>query len=193
MRERGGLLLCAGLALLFVSVAADADLLRCKGPDGKMIYTNDKALCPQAKPFEPEGEVQSGGPPAVSKPAESTPGVTPEDAALAERKQRSEARQRAAEEEESRAQAWRDKKTQRETALAKIQKRRAYLETFFALCNVGGTVVARDAAGVERNVRCTDIRSQYAALGKDEERARQQLEALPDECRRAGCLPGWIR
>ena len=49
----------AGLAGLLVFAApAAADLLRCKGPDGKVIYTDKADVCPGADPFEPTGVIQ---------------------------------------------------------------------------------------------------------------------------------------
>jgi len=169
-------------AVLWPGGTLRADLLRCTGPDGKTIYTDSKALCPEAEPFEPRGELQSG-PPAA---AES-------DDALADRQRRAADRLRRAEAEAGEAARWRDKKNQLEEALAAVQARRTYLASFLAMCNRGGSVVTRDAAGIKRPVPCKDIRAEYASLGDDEMRAQATLDSLPEECRRAGCLPGWIR
>jgi hypothetical protein len=38
------------------------------------------------------------------------------------------------------------------------------------------------------------VRRDYASLEKQQEETRAYLdEGLEEECRRAGCLPGWIR
>lgn len=179
--------LYAVCALACLAAAAEADLLRCMGPDGKWIYTDNKALCPEAKPFEPKGEIQS------TRPApEQAPAAAPENS-VKDRLRRAEARRRAAEAEEAEAQSWRDKKSQIEQTLERIQDRRTYLEKFVTLCNRGGLVFARDDAGIKRTVKCSSIKSQYANLEGEEAKARKDLERLPEECRRAGCLPGWLR
>jgi hypothetical protein len=48
-------------ALLVLTVPGDArgDLLRCPGPDGNVIFTDDPSVCPGAEPFEPSGTVHS--------------------------------------------------------------------------------------------------------------------------------------
>ncbi|MEN8162353.1 MAG: hypothetical protein ABFS41_19940, partial [Myxococcota bacterium] len=60
--------------------------------------------------------------------------------------------------------------------------------------NRGHEVWATDRDGLKRGVDCNDAKRQEAQL----RRATQQLEhylaeGLEDECRRSGCLPGWIR
>jgi hypothetical protein len=178
---RAWLALAAIACVLAPGIRAGADLLRCVGPDGKTIYTDSKALCPDAKPFEPDGAIQAG--PAASGARDP----------LDDRQRRAASRLRRAEVEAGEAARWRDKKTELEEALAAIQERRSYLASFLAMCNRGGSVVTRDAAGIKRPVPCKDIRAEHASLGADEERAQAALDSLPDECRRAGCLPGWIR
>jgi hypothetical protein len=159
-----------------------AELLQCEGPDGKTIYTDNKALCPDSTPFEPGGTLQPGPPPASGS-----------GKGLAGRQQRAADRLLRDQAQEGEAARWRDKKGQLEKALAEIQERRSYLASFLAMCNRGGSVVSRDAAGIERPVPCKDIRHEHASLEGDEERAQAALDELPEECRRAGCLPGWIR
>jgi hypothetical protein len=176
------LALGAAVTVLWPGAAPRADLLRCKGPDGKTIYTDNKALCPEAKPFEPAGAIQPG-PPAANESGDP----------LADRQQRAADRQRQAETEAGEAARWRDRNRQLSEALAGIQERRSYLASFLAMCNRGGSVITRDAAGIKRPVPCKDIRAEYASLADEEARAQAALDELPEECRRAGCLPGWIR
>jgi hypothetical protein len=172
----------AAAAALWTPAIARADLLQCKGPDGKTVYTDNKAVCPEAKPFEPAGELQPG--PAD---ANATRG------GLADRQQRAADRLRRDQTEEGEAAMWRARKTELEEALTTVQSRRSYLGSFLAMCNRGGSVISRDAAGIKRPVPCSEIRTEYASLAGDEERAQAALDELPEECRRAGCLPGWIR
>ena len=182
---RGALI--AACLLVLPAASADAGLLRCMGPDGKMIYTDNKALCPEAKPFEPAGAIQYGSKQAASVPA------SPQRSSLQNRMRRAEARLRAAEAEEDEARRWRDKKLQLEQDLESLDERRAYFKKYVTLCNRGGYVITRDESGIKRRVKCRTIKSQYASLGLDQERVRADLEDLPEDCRRAGCLPGWLR
>jgi hypothetical protein len=181
-RRLSWLALAATAAVLSKGVALRADLLQCKGPDGKTIYTDSKALCPEAKPFEPGGVLQPGPPAAAGS----------EDP-LADRQRRAADRLRKAQQEEGEAAQWRSRKAELAKALAELEERRDYLASFLAMCNRGGSVITRDAAGIKRPVPCKEIRAEHASLGDDVTTAQAALDALPEECRRAGCLPGWIR
>lgn len=174
----------AGMVAAPVSEAA-AELFRCEGPDGRTIFTDNKARCPGREPFEPEGEVQK------ATPSSEAPAAV--ERGLAARKARAEARKRAYEAQEAEARRWRDVKQQREAALRELLEEREALEEFVTWCNRGGYVTRRDDAGIKRRVSCTKIQADYDALDEIEAKARAKLEALPEECRRAGCLPGWIR
>jgi hypothetical protein len=157
------------------------------GSDGQVIYTDNKALCPGAKPFEPAGEIHFG-----SKPAASGPAAIRENP-LENRLRRAQARLRAAEAEEGEAQRWRDKKLRLEQELVNLDERRTYLEKFVTLCNRSGYVITRDKSGIKRRVKCKTIKTQFVTVGLDHERVQADLEGLSEECRRAGCLPGWLR
>ena len=55
-------------------------------------------------------------------------------------------------------------------------------------------MTTRDKAGIKRAVPCSEIRGEFDVLDQREARVRNYLEnELPEECRRAGCLPGWLR
>lgn len=183
------LLGAAVVALAAVAPPARADLLRCIGPDGKMIYTDNKALCPEAEPFEPKGELQRDESSLERGERPASPGPDALDARL----QRARQRQAAFEAEQGEAERWRRKKEKLEQDVENLRQKREYLEKFITNCNRGGLVYARDDAGIKRTVKCTEIKSQYAALGAEEEAAYAALAALPEECRKAGCLPGWLR
>jgi hypothetical protein len=179
-----GLLL---LAIAWVAASAQADLLRCKGPDGRTIYTDKKALCPGAEPFEPSAELQQA-------PGAESPDGAAAPAPFDERRDRAAARKRAAEAEEGEARRWRLKKEKGEDALEALTRRRAELDDFVTWCNRGGSVVTRDDAGIKRSVSCATIRKQYAEIDGEEAKLRGYLtRGLSEECRKAGCLPGWIR
>jgi hypothetical protein len=179
--------LAALLLWTTVSLPAAADLLRCVGPDGKVIYTDNKAVCPEAEPFEPDAELQK-------EDTAARAGQTPAAAdPLAERLRRARQRQAAAEAEEGEAERWQQKKTKLEEEIEKLRQKREHLERFITNCNRGGLTYARDDAGIKRTLKCSDIKAQYANLGAEEEAAHAALAALPEECRKAGCLPGWLR
>lgn len=163
---------------------AGAELYRCKGPDGKTLYTDNKALCPGADAFEPQGEVQEApGPDARSTPASRDT-----------RADRAEARRLAEESEQGEARRWRQKREDAERRLEEVGQRRAYLGEYVTWCNRGGSVLMRDDAGIKRKIPCTALRAEIATLETEEAQLHQYLEQeLPEACRRAGCLPGWLR
>ena len=99
----------------------------------------------------------------------------------------------ALEAEEGEAERWRQKKQKLEGDIERLRQKREFLERFITNCNRGGLTYARDDAGIKRTIECDDIKAQYASLGEEEEEAQAALAALPEECRRAGCLPGWLR
>lgn len=171
---------------------SSAELLRCKDATGKMIYTNNKALCPGAKPFEPRGSVQTPSSAGRSDPsAASRPSLGANPAA---RLQRARERRRAADAQAGEAARWLQKKQDAEKELARILEYRQELRGAVTWCNRGNVVYDRDSSGIKRTVSCDRIQAEYAGLEDDIQEARDYLEnGLPDECRKAGCLPGWLR
>lgn len=168
-----------GLALL-ASSGARAELLRCTGPDGKTIYTDDKSVCPEAKPFEPSAVLHGTERQAPAAPVEH--------------RQRAASRESAQDADAGEAQRWRDMRIAQEEELNRIAAERAELKGFVAWCNRGGSVVSRDEAGIKQSVRCDELRGMMAALDTRKAEIEEYLEhGLAEECRRAGCLPGWIR
>ena len=181
-----GALLCGALSAALLGSAfapeARADLLRCKGPDGRTIYTDDAAVCPGAEPFEPAGSLQN---------------VEPVAPAAKGRQQRLDAveRQRLKDQAEAgEIERWQLKKRAKEEELQSIAQRREELLDLVTWCNRGGRVVTYDDAGIKRAVRCSDVKKELKALEQQEAKVRHYLQnELAEECRRAGCLPGWIR
>ena len=162
------------LALALPATAAHAELFRCTGPDGKTIYTDQKQMCPGAEPSEPTGVVHRA--------------ETPEGAPAAP------SRETGALEVHSEAAQWKQKRLDAESAIEKIQARRAWMKPYVGHCNRGGWVTTRDDAGIPQQVNCSVLRREFAALDQQEAEARAYLtEGLAEECRRAGCLPGWLR
>ena len=172
----------AGFAL-----PASAELFKCRGPDGRMIFTDQKEQCPGADPFTPEAVIHKAEPPAA---AATGAGVDARpDPASARRKARL-----VREAEESQAAHWRQKKTAAETELVEIAERRDWLQQYVAHCNRGGTITTRDDAGIKQVVKCSVIKDEFYSLDARASEVQAYLdEGLRDECRKAGCLPGWIR
>ncbi|MGH0032825.1 MAG: hypothetical protein ACQGVC_23775 [Myxococcota bacterium] len=190
-RCRRGLLSALGGAVLLAAVPAGAELLRCMGPDGKMIYTDKKEVCPEAEPFEPKGELQVGSTTGEREQREEA--ASSSRSRLAERRRRANERMAALEAQQGEEQRWRKKKADLEQEIEKTVARREYLKKFVTNCNRGGIVWARDEAGIKRKVKCSDIKRQFAEIQEKEQHANARLAELPEECRKAGCHPGWLR
>lgn len=182
---RGWAAMGVALAALGLVTAGEAraELFRCTGPDGGTVYTDDKSTCPGVEEHEPKGRVLT-----VPTSPESRP-----PAARARLRRQHDARLRD-QAEEAEAARWRRKKEAKEAELQDLLTRRDSLREFLTWCNRGGYVMRRDEAGIKRRVSCTTIRSQYASFEERAETVRTYLDTgLAEECRRAGCLPGWIR
>ncbi|HEY5657352.1 MAG TPA: hypothetical protein VIY27_06145, partial [Myxococcota bacterium] len=179
MRSAGalaGALLCGALSAALLGSAfapeARADLLRCKGPDGRTIYTDDAAVCPGAEPFEPAGSLQN---------------VEPVAPAAKGRQQRLDAveRQRLKDQAEAgEIERWQLKKRAKEEELQSIAQRREELLDLVTWCNRGGRVVTYDEAGIKKAVRCSDVKKELKALDQQEASVRHYLQyELAEECR----------
>ncbi|HKA16651.1 MAG TPA: DUF4124 domain-containing protein [Myxococcota bacterium] len=181
MRIAGAI--AALLAVAALAGAARAELFRCKGPDGKMIYTDQKHTCPGADPSEPTGVVHHAETPEPSRrgadvaPAAHAPGAAATDPGA------------GAEE------FWRQKKRDAEQQLAQIRAQRERFDISAGHCKrPGAYVVTRDDAGIQKVANCSELLREFHALEAKEAAARDYLASgLSDECRRAGCLPGWVR
>jgi hypothetical protein len=171
--------------VVLAPASALGELFRCKGSDGKVVFTDDKSVCPDAKPFEPSGRVS--GPTADAAPTRGDPpALRARPAPIVRRDAESV--------ERAEAERWRGKRAAKESELAALADRREELRGFVAICNRRGRVVTFDEAGIKHEVPCKVVQRRFAKLDDEEARIREYLEkGLADECRRAGCLPGWIR
>jgi hypothetical protein len=170
------LLLAVGLWL--APSAASAELYKCQGADGKTLFTSDRSQCPGASAHEPTGNIQRSqpSPAAASAPLSARP-----------------ARARATD-DEAEAQAWRAKRHGAESALRETEAQLATLREVAGWCNRGHEVWAEDQDGLRHGVDCEDVDTQEAAVRREQKRLKAYLaEGLEEECRRAGCLPGWLR
>ena len=176
-----GRISCAAALLgLALSAGAHAETYQCQGPDGKTLFTSDRSLCPGAALHESRGQLQraSGGP--------ELPPARPRESA--------ESRARRAFEGDAEAGAWRGKRASAEAELGQARARLEALHQVAGWCNRGHEVWATDADGLRHGVDCEELKAQQKALRREERRLEAYLaEGLEEECRRAGCLPGWIR
>jgi hypothetical protein len=162
---------------LVFAVPGAAELFRCTGPDGETIFTDQRGVCPNEEAFEPDA--------VLHKATDTTKGR----AAMARHRQRVEERAT-----ESLEQAWKQKQTDAQTRIEQIQERREKMKPYVNHCNRGGYVTTRDDAGIEDVVNCSELRHDFAKLDDLEQDAKNYLtNVLPEECRKAGCLPGWLR
>jgi hypothetical protein len=185
MSTRGAALVLL-LAVSLCATAARGELFRCTGPDGKVIFTDQKQNCPGAEPSEPTGVVHRAETP---EPARRDPsGERPQPASLSRDPHATSVDAEA-------AARWRQKKLDAEQRLAKIQQQRVEMDRFVSHCNRPGRyVTTRDDAGIQQRVGCSELKRQFDDLAGQETAARDYLaKGLPDECRREGCLPGWVR
>lgn len=173
-RMPGRLLLLAGLLL---ASPASSEIYRCTGPDGTVRFTGDASQCPGAKKHEPRKEIQAIPVPSAGRlrptpAARATTGMT----------------------EEADAARWRGKKLQAQQQLSALEARLPGLQKATGWCNRGNTLYKTDELGRRRTIQCKDVLKEFEQLEQArDEVSRYLAEGLEEECRRSGCLPGWIR
>ena len=178
-------LLATALALAAFPLGAAADLMRCKGPDGKMIYTDKKSVCPESETYQPK---------AVLHGIEEQPSARPGGSSSNDARMRTLKRMQTENAEAGEVARWQAKKRDKEDELRKVTADRNYLVDYVAFCNHGHSVVTRDDAGIAQGVKCNELNDRLAALDAKAAEIRNYLDnELADECRRAGCEPGWLR
>jgi len=172
---------CCGLALLcalcLVSGRAQAETYACRSASGELLFTSDPTRCPGAPVHEPRTRVQRVAPPrrrpsaAPAPPLEERAGLEEADAAF-----------------------WREKKRQSQATLRALRQQLPEAERVVRLCNRGNDLYIEDEDGLRRPYSCERVRAEVATLRREVARLEAYLaDGLEEECRRAGCLPGWIR
>ena len=145
--------------------------------------TDNAAKCPGTEPHEPRGVIQAVrtfAPPIVSDSPESSPRAAHDlEAAV----------------NESQKAVWQQKKQRKESELKNAEAREEYLRQFVTYCNRGGEVVTKNReSGLKSKVKCNDVRSEFESVQKKRTALQAYLnDGLRKECRKAGCLPGWLR
>jgi hypothetical protein len=89
---------------------------------------------------------------------------------------------------------WRRKQTAAREKLADVEQRWESRRDMVNGCNRGSVWWGKDESGIRQNIPCEDLRKELAALEEQRAALLAYVEGgLAEECRRAGCLPGWLR
>ncbi len=172
----GAFLLTAVLALA-ASEAGQAEIYKCTGVDGKTLFTSDHSQCPGAERHQSSGRVEK-------VPVQSRSSVRRAPARL----------RRGVGSVAGNEALWRGKKLRAEAELQGIEGRLEYMRQAVGWCNRGHSLYAEDEMGIRRSYDCQDVQNEFEQLKARMSGLRLYLdEGLEDECRRSGCLPGWIR
>lgn len=175
------LLAIAMMACFASAGVATAELYRCVRADGSTVYTDSKATCPGAKAHHPTGVVQNYRSPAPA-PARAAVSLRAERAALIDRSQ-------AASEA-----SWRRKKQQTIDELEKVTKRIGNWKRFVTHCNRGGSLYRTKENGLRTGLSCDWLRREVPTLENRRDVLQEYLDhGLREDCRKSGCLPGWLR
>jgi hypothetical protein len=174
-RRVPGLVLGLALVLATPGVAA-GDVFKCVR-NGKTTFTSDPSQCPGGRAQELEDRVQTV-PTRAPAPARAAPrtSVAPPSAV------------------DGQAEMWRRKREDAERELHILGQEMPDYEKYVGWCGNGDTLWAKDEAGLKRRVPCSQVRADLARMRARREQLEQYLAGgLEEECRRAGCLPGWVR
>lgn len=169
------------VAAFFLVVPSTGEIYRCTGADGELLFTGDAAQCPGQMPHESKGQLQNFAtrPVLEAPPSRTAAALPPRDDPVAE---------------EAEAARWRVRKRGAESRLQKTDSRLPSLRKAVGWCNRGNSVYSRDDLSIRRNLSCDKLKAQYEELANQAEELRSYLDGgLEEECRRAGCLPGWVR
>jgi hypothetical protein len=182
MRARFGLL----AAVLALAAPAQAEIFKCVGPNGDVRFTSDASQCPNAAPHAPKPgalqRVEKGPPPLAS----ARPGAPTSARRLSPASHDMSAAAEA---------TWRQKKEEAERNVRTLEAQHERVLAAVRWCNKGHGVTTEDPrTGIRTPISCSQIDAERAQIEGDLERAHVYLETgLEEECRAAGCLPGWLR
>jgi hypothetical protein len=176
------IVLCTGALL---AGSAHAEIFKCVGPNGDVRFTSSAAQCPNAQPHKPSDS-------AVQRVAKDQPLATARPGAVPARR-RSPA---SGPPDSSGSEAlWRNKRAEATQHLHEIEAQLAHIQKAVRWCNDGNLLWVEDnRTGIRKDVPCSEIDATKLLLEDEKQRTERYLaEGLEEECRRAGCLPGWLR
>jgi hypothetical protein len=179
------ILIAAALACA-LAASVRAEIFKCVGANGDVRFTSDASQCPNAAPHAPKpGALQrvekSEAPLASARPGALT---TTRRAAP------------AAHDTSAAAEGvWRGKKAEAERNLRTLEVAHERVIAAVRWCNKGHSVTTENPrTGLRQQVPCEDIDADRVKIEAELAKTRAYLEAgLEEECRQAGCMPGWIR
>ena len=94
----------------------------------------------------------------------------------------------------ARAAQWRARKLRAEREKAELTRHAGSYRQVVTWCNRGAAIRSSRDAPLPPGYDCDSAREEYAQLRERLVELESYLDrGLADECRRAGCLPGWIR
>ncbi len=162
-------------ALSFVS--AEAGIYKCTDADGTTRYTSDPTHCATAEPQVLKRKVQkvieTKGPRRGSTRPAARRANAPGDGLQA---------------------MWQSKRPTAERDLEDVERRLGRMQQVIKACNRGGEWYKTDDAGIRQHISCEELRERQSELQtKRSELVEYLADGLEDECRRAGCQPGWVR
>jgi len=166
---------------LALAAPASGEIYRCRGADGQDHFTSDAAACPGAQKHQPSREVQrlGGGEAAREESDPKAPAPAAAEPPLSE---------------DAQAAMWKRKRTEAESERSRLSRSLVELEEVVTWCNRGGDLALEDELGMRQEYDCADAQATYAKqTARLSELRRYLASGLEEECRRAGCLPGWIR
>lgn len=167
------------VSLAFAPATVHAEIYKCRGPNGDVIFTSHQEQCPGAQVHQPKKRLQHSGTPHHTEPSPA---------------QRHPAAAAPPDPEEAMAARWRQKKASSQKRLEKLQQTVPKLERVVGWCNHGDDLYYEDEDGIRHGMSCDRVGQEYAKQKAEMEQLEQYLaEGLEEECRRSGCLPGWIR
>lgn len=181
MRSAVSLLALSFALATLAPATAYAEIYQCVGPDGRPLYTGDPSACPGASPHQVRGTLQR----VPANRVTAAPARFPRAALEAQGAQSAEEAEEA---------TWRARREAAEAELAAISSRVGEFRQLVSWCNRGGNLYLKDRSGLKRDYSCRDLRGEFEAMNARQAELRAYLQGgLEEECRRAGCLPGWIR
>lgn len=173
--------MCRMLLLVFalaVPGAAQAGIYKCTAADGTVRYTSDASHCPNAQEQKLEKPLQrvlsdEGTRRRYTRPASVRRGKVGGDGLEA---------------------MWKAKRPAAQQELDEVEHKLVQMEKVIKGCNRGGEWFKTDEAGMRKHIPCEELRERRAAMRKKRDDLKDYLfDGLEDECRRAGCRPGWVR
>jgi hypothetical protein len=174
----GRSLVLAAVLALVAWEPARTEIYKCVGADGKTLFTSDHSQCPGAERHESTGRLET-------VPTQPRPSVRRPPARLRGRTIESVAGSEA---------LWRGKKLRAETEMRDVEGRLEHVRRAVGWCNRGHDLYTEDETGIRRGYDCRSVQNEYEQVKARLAGLRLYLdEGLEEECRRSGCLPGWIR